>query len=325
MTEHLDFWGIAPEDIDVLADDDPVFASWTVELFEKLLEKGTVRIENADFWACTSCGYIIGEAGANITSCTSCRGDDICQTRQPGLFIDLPDDRSNLLSGDMIFNPMNLRDEQDSLMQIPSRLLLSRDRHIGVPLDTLGLEGKKLEPKMGLGLLALYAAETHDYERVGMVQTTSTLIRTAPFIGSLTLQTPEVPRLMFVPHTKILSEVHDGADAAGRQVIAPLAAAQRKQDVNVQRYIQAEKEFTKLQRNTHALQSVITRLDYVDIDPATTDLDYGDFGKFISVKAKESGQILEKLKRKTTASDADTPDLQAAAQCIQFASRLRLT
>lgn len=324
MAEHLDFWGLKSEDVDVLADNDPAFANWTVGVFEKLLAKGTVRIEDAEFSACSSCNYVIGEAAAGITACSSCQGSEICQTRQSGLFIDLPSNRADLLSGDMIFNSMNLRDEQDSLVQLPQRLLLSRDRTVGIPLDDIGLAGKKLEPKMGLGLLALYAAETHDYERVGMVQTTSTLIRTAPFVGSLVLQAPDLPRLMFVPHKKILSEAQANTDTVGRQVVAPLAAAQRKQDVNLQRFTQSQKEFAKLQRNAHALQNLLGKLGHDSTSTTATDIDFTDFGKLISTEAKHSGQTLESLKRKTSLTDTDASTLQAAAHHILLASRLGL-
>ena len=64
-------------------------------------------------------------------------------------------------------------------------MLLSRDRLIGVSLEELDLPNKVLDPRLGIGMLAVYLATVRGYNQTGIVQSYSTMIRTVPYLNTV--------------------------------------------------------------------------------------------------------------------------------------------
>ncbi|MBP7767233.1 hypothetical protein KA068_01800 [Candidatus Saccharibacteria bacterium] len=325
MTSHMEYWDLAPEYLQIISDDDERFAEWTIKQLEELIEAGNITIEQAEFDSCPDCDMVVAESVVEAQCCSQCKSEDLRRIVEGALFVTMPENRMQLLDDSLIYNSMNLRNERDSLKQIPPRLLLSRDREIGVRLDDLGLSDKKLDPRLGIGMLALYAAEVNDFETVAMTQTTSTLIRTVPYIGSILLTAPDSRRLLFVPHTRIDSNVFDEADEVGRQVIAPFAAAQRNQDVNMQRYQYANKEFMKLGRNAAALAAIIERLGLAgrETEPSFKP-DHSGLTDIVSGMGKQSGYLIEALKRRVNATGISEDTISDVLGLISITSALKL-
>lgn len=325
MQEHFDYWQLDDAGVDILTDVDDEFTSWARTVLEALIEKGQLVITRADFHACTACSTVIAEKSAPVNDCKGCGNCNLTTKNELALFVTLPEEKRSLLEKKNIFNAMNLRREQDALRQIPDRLLLSRDRAAGVDLSSFGLEGKVLDPRMGIGLLALYAAVKYDYGAVGIVQTTKTLIRTVPYIGGARVDLLDLPSLQYVPHTLIDTPYLRGGTFVD-QVVAPLASVQQKQPVDQQRLGQALSQHEKLRRNIDALKEISKRLtpgEETGGSTGTIEIDTTQLEKLIAVLAKQAGLHIEHLKRlDTVRDDATTKTLQSAKQLIRFVDRL---
>lgn len=321
MKDHLEFWKLDLPHLDVIDDTDSDFAAWSLDRLEEYLTDGKIYIEEAKFSYCSSCGIAIAEDVVNVDSCGTCGNAALEIIREYGLFLDVPDDRSSLLSDKVIFNHMNIRAERGMLEQIPPRLLLSRDREIGVDLSQFGLTGKKLDPRLGVGLLALFIADRRGYESIGMTQTASTLIRTAPYIGSLALE----GRLLFVPYSKIKDDVFSSEDPFLKQVVSPFASAQRRQDVTYARLEIVGKEFEKTQRNAIALQQTLGKLGVSQcVEQTRIDLlapAQGSLHDFTAKLGKTSGRLLEQVKRQEDSSNIPSETLNDIQAMINFVER----
>lgn len=326
MTEYMNYWGLSREVIAVLEDDEEKFVEWATDQVAGMLEAGVVTIEEARFDACNNCDMVIAESVVGVDCCTSCVSTDLSTRTEKALFVTVPEDRSRLLDESLIYNSMNLRNEVDSLKQIPPRLLLSRDRQIGVDLSELGLEDKKLDPRLGIGMLAIYAAEIYDFETVAMTQSSHTLIRTAPYIGSVLVKQQTDRRLLYVPHMRIEKSILQEANGAGRQVIAPFASAQTSRNVNEHAYNQAQKEFAKLARNAQALFVILERLGIEGgaFQPSFMP-DKTGLTNSISKMGKRSGRAIEELKRKSINDLLPTDAVEDAQEVMSIAQALYIT
>jgi hypothetical protein len=184
LKQHLTYWGTAGKLV-VQTDDEEWFSTWAVGLVESCLERGDIYIQNTTFSRCAQCDLVIAESAAHIDQCGRCKGQNLDVVKEDGLFVDVPDDRQSLLLPENLYNSINIYQERDSFKQLPPRLLLSRDRSRGVNLERIGLTDKVLDPRLGIGLLAVYAASIRGYEKGCLVQSLSTLVRTAPYLNSV--------------------------------------------------------------------------------------------------------------------------------------------
>ena len=193
----------------IATDDEDMFGNWTLEQLEAMLQEGSVYQDTAEFVVCTNCDITIAEATVGVNTCPHCQDDThLCIQEEVALFADTPAP-NDILPYDKLFNQINVHHEMNTLQQIPRRLLLSRTRESGIPLDALGVENRKVDPRLGIGLLALYSAWQYDYESVGIVQSISTLNRIAPYLSS-TVPDPQrigLPDFVYALHAKIQPEL----------------------------------------------------------------------------------------------------------------------
>ena len=328
MRNYLKFWELGVDDIQILNDDNEGFCIWSIEQLSEMLDHGDLTIENADFTACLACELVIAEAVVKIDQCPNCNSERLLNKRERALFVYTPENRALLLDSRFVYNSMNLRDEIDSLKQIPDRLLLSRDRTIGVGLENVGLENKKLDPRFGIGMLALYGGYINDFETVAMTQTTSTLIRTAPYVGSVIIKNyGNSRRLLYAPHMRINKDVFEETtnDPAGLYVVAAFASAQRREDVKLQRYESASKEFSKFARNVSHIRDSLKRLGIEEL-PMRPEFIPDDYGLTNATArlAKDSGVGVFHLKKSRETTSISDEQRLAYSQLISIASSLKL-
>lgn len=210
MREHVERWQDTANAPTISTDDGAEFASWTQDLMENALASGAVYKQEEAFFVCKRCGIAIAEASVNITACSKCKkADALTIKNEQALFVDVAEDRTSVLPYSQLFNKSNIKQEVSALKEIPPRLLLSRDRSLGISLDNLGLPGKVLDPRLGIGLLALYEASRLGYEQGGLVQSYSTLIRTVPYLNSVVKDSDAlgIPEQRYAFHSMIDPEL----------------------------------------------------------------------------------------------------------------------
>lgn len=223
-----------------------------VGLFDEFETTDAQQRLQAKFKAFNKYDLVITETAVNVHQCGRCSSVTLKTKKEPALFVDMPIDRSKLLPKHSLFNQINLQQEISTLSQIPHRLLLSRVLSGGIELDDLGLKDKKLDPRLGIGLLALYLAEVHDYGQGCLVQTNSTLARTVPYLMGVVADADklETPKPLFAAYMKIDSVLltNDNLSLIDRQVLLPLASLRRKQTIHQSNLKNLQLEFNKSTR-----------------------------------------------------------------------------
>lgn len=185
MRLHLRRWA-DEESVRIASDDDPDFSAWSQEVIEGSLVSGSIYCEKTEFVACRKCGMVISVAAVAVGTCSRCgSSEDLYLKEEDGLFVNLPERAGEVFRYEHLINKSNIKQELDSFKQLPGRLLLSRHRDNGVSLESFGLPDKVMDPRLGIGLLAVYQATLLGYAKAGIVQSRSTLIRTAPYLNSV--------------------------------------------------------------------------------------------------------------------------------------------
>ncbi len=309
MQRHLDYWGIDGQ-LEILTDEDDNFSDWTLAFLQRCLDKGDIYIQGANFHVCDHCDLVIAESVVDVERCGRCEGTALYDAFEPALFVDMPEDRSTLLPQRSVFNAINIRQEQAALSQIPPRLLLSRARTRGIELKDFGLADKKLDPRLGIGLLALYIAEINDYAKGCLVQSTSTLMRTVPYIKSVVVDADRlhVPEPFFAAHMKIdthlLTDVN--LPAIEQQVLLPLASLRRKQDVRPNDLTGIRTELSKTKARVESNIEVLGRLGLLGDQNACMPEDInrviikGKLNDLLPTLNKTLGKSIYDMKRLTT-------------------------
>ncbi len=332
MRSHLEYMQ-AGANLQVITDDNEAFGRWALRLVDRLLDAGIVYIEDTDFHACADCGLVIAETAVAVNECGKCGSHEITETHEPGMFVDVAEDRQQLLPPDRVFNSMNLRNERDSMKQIPPRLLLSRPRSRGVGLDVFGLPERVLDPRLGIGLLALYAADMQGYQNGCLVQSASTLIRTVPYLNAVVRDPDQlqVPKPAFAVHTMIdQSLLEDGSlTSLERNVLLPIASLRRKNTVTANDLEALRRERAKVMMNASAIETILTRLG-IDTEVGNLPvvvgqtLESGRLNDLLPTIAKSLGQTIELCKRATpeTLSEALRDNARAANELVRYSQAL---
>lgn len=257
MKTHLGRWSAEGVTEEVISDTDVHFSMWAQDFIETALEKGAISILNEEFTACATCELTIAESAVSIAVCSRCgNSEGLMRKEEHALFVDLPEDRTTLFRANQQFNKSNIKQELSTLSQLHPRLLLSRDRAQGVGLESIGLSGKVLDPRLGIGLLGVYLAARLGYESAGIVQSYSTLVRTVPYINSVIpdVDTFDVPEVKFAFHSKIDPSLFF-SEGVSPELLA-LHALRQKTDVKIQDIVSIEKE----QRVLEARAAILHRL-----------------------------------------------------------------
>ncbi len=180
----------------VITDTDPKFCSWTQDLVGQLLERGGIRLEDKDVHVCVGCDTTIAFAEASLeNACARCGSNDFCVKQQPALVASMThqsEKRACEISGTP---PRSICGPE---------VLVNKQRHLGISLEGIGLPGQVIDPKIGIGLLALYAATSISADTVTVVAGASSAHKNIPQITAfLGRNIDDLPRLQVKPLPRI--------------------------------------------------------------------------------------------------------------------------
>lgn len=264
MKKHVMRWSEYSDSdtLSAVSDTDVDFAVWTKKLLAELLASGNIYTDIDEFIYCSTCGNAIATSLVNVKTCLRCSSSvGLAVKEERGLFVTIPDDRSTLLGYDQLFNKGNIKQELSSFKQLPPRLLLSRDRDNGIDLDSIELPGKVLDPRLGIGLLAVYLAQKEGYAAAGMVQSYSTMIRTVPYLNSVITDHNRfgLPEQKYAFHSKIDPELLF-LDGISPELFC-LHALRQKVDIGVDKKVQISKEQGLILNRKGIIETIAARQD----------------------------------------------------------------
>lgn len=306
MRDHL---AHRQDDVHVLTDTDAGFSDWAQEVVKETLAAGTTYISEEEFTRCISCNMTIAEVAVSVQQCSKCRqSSGLVVSREEALFTDVPEDRRSLLPYHRLYNKVNVNQELRELNQIPHRLLLSRDRQVGVELGEIGLEGKRLDPRLGIGLLALYVAHSFNYDEAGLVQSLSTVNRTVPYLGSVIRDPVKlgVPDYGYALHAKIKTELFSEQSLQPEHL--SLQAIGQRADVNDGARLRAEN--VAFHERLKTLRENTSELTLPDAPPL--NLETGNYTGVVANTNKQLARASEMVKHGRLPDEAEKKLIAAA-------------
>jgi hypothetical protein len=248
----------------IVTDADKDVADFALNVIERFLHGGTLRIARTTVWACFSCGHM---AGAFPTICRACGGQHPHQLAAP-----------HLVTGDLSIRPGHLSERMfshrrksprhlDEISRTAARpLILSRTRAHGISLDRVGLPGLVLDPRAGVHVTALHAAQHYGRGPVVMTATPEAIAHVAAY-GAVFCEVDGM-RLLYGMHGRIpydalgdLSPTYLFHDADGEEVrefeswFLPLLAMRNQRRTPPEQLPGLLKFFLKVVRRQRAVPS----------------------------------------------------------------------
>ncbi|MGW4359458.1 hypothetical protein ACWEKU_11960 [Streptomyces californicus] len=230
-------------DAGLITDADPQVATFTLEVLQGMLADGTVSVQNMPVRLCARCGHLAGTATA--AECRSCGHRAPRATRRAMLVFDrtvhgpiLEPDDVQTTGARAPAHLLNIAHH------VPQLLVLSRTRDHGVDLSPLGLEGMVLDPRAGLHVTVLAAADALRCTRPVMTVTENAAANVAAY--GAPFRRYGATRLRYALHGKIpytattndrLYEVHRAQQV--RELFTrwylPLCAARERSGIDASR------------------------------------------------------------------------------------------
>lgn len=179
-------------------DMEPDFHEWVCSLIDTLLREGTIKEGIHGAHLCATCGNILSlaEGGATVSICNICSSRQITLKEVVVLTADISRDTI-----DRAYDASNGTFDTRSYPE--HRTVLNKRRANGVGLEEFGYSGQVLDPKVCIGMLAIYEAQRQGAEQVSLVASRScashNLPQTYGFLGEVADQ---LPALKMVPIAK---------------------------------------------------------------------------------------------------------------------------
>lgn len=173
----------------VLTDTDEDFSSWAQNVIEGGVLNGALRHEDHDVHVCSNCDGIIAEASSPCTNgCVACGTTATHIENRPVLVSTI--DEAAELKVDQATGTTHLK------MADVRRSIVNRPRLNGISLERFGFKNEVVDPRVGLGLLAVYATSFDDADQVDIVASRATTRQNlAYFYAAIGEQADEMPQL----------------------------------------------------------------------------------------------------------------------------------
>ncbi len=174
----------------VESDIDDAFNQWTNTVVESLLSKGALEADLREVYACGSCGNAISLLdSAPPLGCGACLAEDVVIVNKRVLVSHINEEALHKTS-------IATHGSFDARSYPTHGTILNKQRVMGVELDQFGFEGEVLDPKVTVGMLALYVAQRYDADRVGLVASRSSAAHNLPqlfgFLGPVADELPQI-------------------------------------------------------------------------------------------------------------------------------------
>lgn len=151
---------------ETLTDMDDRVTALGLAIVERNLRNGTLEISDELVNTCASCGHMTGTAH----TCPVCSSDSVATVLQKHLTFD----RSNveqIFTRDIVYRGFDTRYISAMAGHCPPKLILSKTRASGVPLDNIGLTDLKLDPRATLHVTSMVPAHNTSVETATMLIT----------------------------------------------------------------------------------------------------------------------------------------------------------
>lgn len=181
----LEELGIPSQGRAIIRDDDESTKTWLEQKVKELLSLHAIYIDSVGVNICNSCGYLQSIDYSNINSCTVCNGGSFHKEKRDVLMVDIPKDRNSLIK-DRIVHPKNTKHIRSFFDQLPPKMMISKVREYGLPLDSIGLPGYVLDPKIGVALMPELVAEKYGLSELTQVQGAAVATNAIPYTSILT-------------------------------------------------------------------------------------------------------------------------------------------
>ncbi len=177
--------GIPKEGRDIIRDDDDTTKTWLEKKIGLLFTSGVIYIDSVSVNICNACGYMQSVDSISLNSCTVCGNRRFHSEKRNVLMVDIPKDREALIK-DKIIYPKNTKHVRSFFYQLPPRVMISRVREYGLPLDSIGLEGYVLDPKIGVALMPELIVEKYELSELTLAQGAVVATHNIPYTSLLT-------------------------------------------------------------------------------------------------------------------------------------------
>lgn len=180
----------------VVTDADAEVEQLALEMIDRRLRTGLLRISREAVPTCQVCGHM---AGHGARECKVCGGLRISLLTSRHLVADHPEghpalDRADI-HADHRRQPLHLR---STSRNVPRLLILSRTRNHGIDLSSLGLPGFVLDPRVGLHVAVLAVARGSGAQTAIMLATENAVNHIAAY--GRTFREHEETRLQYALH-----------------------------------------------------------------------------------------------------------------------------
>ncbi|MGW1234211.1 hypothetical protein [Streptomyces californicus] len=218
-------------------------AALALDMTRALLADGTLTVRDLPVRLCARCGHMVGAGTAG--DCRSCGHGGSCSARRPLLVFDRTKHGPVLERDDVhaagARAPIHLL---NIARHAPQLLVLSRTRDHGVDLAPIGLDGMVLDPRAGLHIAVLAAADESGAVRPVMTLTENAAANVAAY--GAPFRRHRAVRLRYALHGKIpyeaaasdqLYEVHGAQAVRGlfTDWYLPLCAGRERAGVSAAR------------------------------------------------------------------------------------------
>jgi len=150
---------------------------------------------------CNNCDYLQSISEKHDGCCTRCDGEDFHQEKRKVLMLDIPKYRNSLTDNRIIY-PKNTKHIQSFFNQLPPRVMISKMRDYGLPLDSFDLPDYVLDPKIGVALMPELVTEMTSLSEITLVQGAAIAANTIPYSSILTPELnhnyallPKIPKM----------------------------------------------------------------------------------------------------------------------------------
>jgi len=182
----LEELGIPNSGRDIIRDDDDdATRTWFEHKIQELFTSGSIYIDSIGVNICDTCGYLQSIDVSSVDSCSLCDGSCFHQEKRELLMVDIPKDRQSLIE-DRIIYPKNTKHIHSFFDQLPPRMMISKVREYGLSLDSIGLEGYVLDPKIGVALMPELVAEKYSLSKLTLTQGAAVATHAIPYTSILT-------------------------------------------------------------------------------------------------------------------------------------------
>jgi len=181
----LEELGIPNQGRDIIRDDDDATKTWFEHKIRRLLSSSAIYIDSVGVNICDTCGYMQSVDSSSVDSCTVCKGNCFHSEKKEVLMVDIPKDRESLIK-DRIILPKNTKHIRSFFDQLPPRMMISKVREYGLLLDSIGLEGYVLDPKIGVALMPELVAEKYKLPELTLTQGAAVATNAIPYTSILT-------------------------------------------------------------------------------------------------------------------------------------------